>query len=78
MMTRTVVRRTDTVYEIHVTECLWEKPYRERNATDIGYATTCYSDFGAAKASNPNITLTRTKTLMQGYDSCDHCWTYSK
>lgn len=78
MMSRTIVRKTDTVYEINVTECLWERTYRKRNATDIGYATTCYSDFGSAKAANPYITLKRTKTLMEGHDCCNHCWTYSK
>lgn len=74
MMTRTIVEKNDKAYEIHVTECLWYQIFNERNATDIGYATVCYSDFPAAKAAHPRVSLERSKSLMQGNDCCNHRW----
>lgn len=74
MMTETVVRKTATVYEIHVTECLWKEAFAKRNATDIGFATVCYGDFIDAQNYHSKIKLYRTKTLMQGHDCCNHCW----
>jgi len=76
MMTSTVVEKTDNIYEIHVTECLWTQTFKERNATDIGYATICYSDFGSARAAHPQLSLERTKSLMEGHDCCNHRWTW--
>jgi len=74
MMTREIIERSEKAYEIKVSECLWAKTFQERNAADIGYATVCYSDFSAAKADHPKITLVRTKTIMQGHGYCDHRW----
>jgi predicted ArsR family transcriptional regulator len=40
-----------------------------------GYACYCADDFNIVKGFDPGITFTRTKTLMQGDDCCDHCYT---
>lgn len=74
VLTYDVVQDTDTAFEIHVTECLWAKTFREAGAADIGYATICQPDFAACQAFNPRIRMVRTQTLMQGDDCCDHCW----
>lgn len=76
MMTRNIIERSGKALEIKVSECLWAKTFQDRNAADIGYATVCYSDFSAAKASHPKITLVRTKTIMQGHGYCDHRWNW--
>ena len=76
MMTREIIEKSEKIYEMKVTECLWAKPFQERNSADIGYATVCYSDFSAAKAAHPKITLERTKTIMQGHGYCNHRWTW--
>ena len=76
MIVREEIERTDKVYEMKVTECLWYKIFQEKKATDIGYATVCYGDFSSAKAAHPKITLARTKSLMQGHDCCNHRWTW--
>ena len=76
MMTWKVIERTDTAYEMKVSECLWAKIFQERKAADIGYATVCHGDFASPKVAHPNITLRRTKTIMEGHGFCDHRWTY--
>jgi hypothetical protein len=69
---REVIEENDKVLELKITKCLWEKVYREANATDLGYALVCHTDFATAEAANQK--LIRTKTLMQGDDCCNHRW----
>ncbi len=74
VVTYKFVEETDKAAEARITECLWAKTFREMDAADIGYAAICYPDFAAAPAFNPKMKLTRTKTLMQGHDCCNHRW----
>ena len=73
-LTIDVIEETDHTREIRITECLWAKTMRELNLADIGYATICHSDYAHCQGFNPKMRLTRTKTLMQGDDCCDHRW----
>jgi hypothetical protein len=72
ILTYTIVDDTEKVLEWKFTECLFAKIFREANASDIGYATQCYGDYGFVEGFNPKIRLTFTKTLMQGHDCCNH------
>jgi hypothetical protein len=74
-LTWQMVEESEKVGEIKVTECLWAKTFRDAGAGDIGYALMCHGDFAAAPAFNPKMKMTRTKTLMQGHDCCNHRWT---
>ena len=76
VLTFTIVEDTEKVFEKKITECLFAKTFREANASDIGYATQCYGDYGHAEGFNPKIRLTLTKTLMQGDDYCNHRWVW--
>jgi hypothetical protein len=71
---REIVEDSNTAFELKITKCLWEKVYREVDATDLGYAIVCHPDF--AKAETCDQKLIRTKTLMQGHDCCNHRWIY--
>jgi len=73
---REVLELTDHVCEVKVTNCLWAKTFRSKNAGDIGYANSCYGDFAGATAFNPKLRLERTKTLMQGHDCCNFRYTW--
>jgi len=43
-------------------------------AGDVGFAFMCAYDIGFCQGLNPAIKFTRTKTLMQGDDCCDHTY----
>lgn len=78
VITYDVVEDTDETFEIKVTECLWAKTFRANDAQDIGHAAICHPDFAEALAFNPKMRMTRTKTLMQGHDCCNHHWTWEE
>jgi len=65
-----VVERSQEAFEYRVKKCLWATVFRNEQAADIGYAMICYPDYAVAKGLNPKLRLIRTKTLMQGDDSC--------
>jgi hypothetical protein len=62
VITNTFVEDSDKAQEWKITECLLAKTFREANASDIGYATICYWDYGFAEGFNPKKRFTRTKT----------------
>jgi hypothetical protein len=72
VLTREIVEDTPQAFELRVTECLWAKTFREMGAADIGYVLLCHTDYADCQVFNPRITLTRSKTLMQGDDCCNH------
>ena len=74
VLSYTLPERTETAVEARVTRCLWAQTFRAAEAPDIGYATLCHTDFFSGPAFNPKIRMTRTKTLMQGDDHCNHRW----
>lgn len=51
--------------------CIIAETWREWGAEDIGYLICCGPDFTTVAALHPNLSLERTKTLMQGDDCCD-------
>ena len=68
---------TDRVFEVKVTNCLWARTFRERDAGDIGYAAMCHGDFSSAAAYHSKLKLERTKTLMEGHDCCNQKFTWN-
>jgi hypothetical protein len=71
-----IIKDDSESLEFKCTECLWAKTFREAKASEIGYAGVCYQDYAMTKAFNPNLILTREKTLMQGDDCCNFKWTF--
>lgn len=69
-----IVEESASAFEIRVSQCLWAKTWRAQHAADIGYAVICHPDFAASAAFNAKLRMTRTKTLMQGHDCCNHRW----
>jgi hypothetical protein len=67
-----VVRAGPQAVEVKITECLWAKTYHVLSATEIGYWLICYRDYDDCQGFKPRITLTRSKTRIQGDDCCNH------
>jgi len=69
-----VVQQTAHFLQLKVAQCLYAEEMRQMNAADIGLAFYCAYDYGFCQGLNPQIEFTRTKTLMQGDDCCDHSY----
>jgi len=72
-LTAEVVEDTPAVFELNVSECVWELVFRDAGlAGEIGHAAVCNMDYTWPPAFNPAFRLERSKTLMQGHDCCNH------
>jgi hypothetical protein len=57
--------------DFNVTRCRYAEMYRELGLEDLGATLSCLRDFELARGFNPDIELTRTKTIMEGAAFCD-------
>lgn len=60
--------------EYRVTRCALADLLKDLNQPELAYALICAWDEGFCKGINPGITFTRTETLMQGNDCCNHTY----
>lgn len=65
-------------FKYNVTKCIWAHTFHKLGATELGFHTMCMGDYGIAKGLSPNVTLKRSKTLMQGDDCCDFRWVWKE
>ena len=55
----------------NVTRCKYAEMYRALGLADLGGSLSCQRDFALIEGFNPEITLERTQTLMEGASHCD-------
>jgi len=65
------LEQTETRFDWDVTRCAYAEMYEELGMADLGYELSCGRDFAMIKGFNPQMKLTRTKTVMQGDECCD-------
>ncbi len=54
-----------------VTHCGYAEMYKRLGISELGELLSCSRDFVFMEGFNPDIKLTRTKTIMEGADICD-------
>ena len=69
-----VEERTEECLRLRVTKCLFADEMLRLGAADIGDAFYCAYDYGFCQGLNPAIEFSRTRTLMNGDDCCDHTY----
>jgi hypothetical protein len=69
-----VVEDAPTRLSYRVTRCHLADAWRSAKAQELGFAYSCAWDFGFCRGLNPGMKFTRTKTLMQGDDCCNHSY----
>ncbi len=61
--------------QLRVTRCRWAEEMKQEGAAgELGYALVCAGDYGFCAGFNPAMKFSRTKTLMQGDDHCNHLY----
>jgi hypothetical protein len=66
-----VLELNDTHYSFNVTRCRYAEMYRALGIPELGALLSCNRDFSLVEGFDPEISLTRTQTLMQGAPCCD-------
>jgi hypothetical protein len=61
----------------HYTRCMWAEIFHELGEPELGLIL-CASDEPAVISYNPELAFTRTKTLMDGDELCDHIFYVKK
>jgi len=72
------IEQTGEVFSFNVTRCRYAELYEELGIAELGTSLSCARDFAMIKGFNPNITLKRTRTIMEGAEICDFRYEFQK
>ena len=73
-----VVEQSEQTFIFNVTRCRYAELYEELGLSGLGTVFSCARDFALIRGFNPEITLKRTKTIMEKAAYCDFCYTLNK
>ena len=65
------LERGEGRYAFNVTRCRYAEMYRALGIPELGALLSCNRDFSLIQGFNPEVTLERTQTIMQGAPFCD-------
>jgi hypothetical protein len=63
--------RSEGALSFNVTRCGYAEFFTSLGLTELGFLFHCNRDFAMVEGFNPEISLTRTQTIMQGASHCD-------
>ena len=66
-----VLEESEDVLSFNVTRCRYAELYDSLGIRDLGTIFSCARDFALIEGFNPDVSLTRTQTIMQGAPFCD-------
>lgn len=70
-----VLKETEKELYFDVTYCGYAEVYKKLGIQEYGYCLSCSRDEPFNEGFNPRISLTRTKTIMEGAELCDFRYT---
>ena len=70
-----IVAAGDDRLDFNVTRCRYAEFYKELGLADLGHLVHCSRDHAMIEGFNPDLTLTRTQTVMEGATHCDFRFT---
>ena len=71
-----VLQANDTRFDFDITRCRYAETYKEMGLGKIGHLLSCNRDGTFCEGYDPNITLERKQTIMQGAPCCTFRYTY--
>jgi predicted hydrocarbon binding protein len=66
-----VIEESEEVLSFNVTRCRYAELYDSLGLREIGTIFSCARDFALIEGFNPDVSLTRTQTIMEGAPFCD-------
>lgn len=66
-----VIEQTEEVFSFNVTRCRYAELYEKLGIRELGTALSCARDYALIEGFNPDVSLKRTQTIMEGAHHCD-------
>ena len=66
-----VLESNETRYSFNVTRCRYAEMYRALGIPELGAILSCNRDYSLIEGFNPDVSLVRTQTIMEGAACCD-------
>lgn len=63
--------QSQDAFALDVTRCRYAEFYKALGEPELGFLLVCTADFAVADGFGPDVSLTRTQTIMQGASHCD-------
>jgi len=73
-----VIEESEEVLSFNVTRCRYAELYASIGIDDLGTIFSCARDYALIEGFNPNVSLTRTQTIMEGAAFCDFRYRLNK
>lgn len=73
-----IIEQSATRLSFNVTHCRYADYYRDCHQGALGQILSCSRDFALIEGFNPDIKLTRTRTILGGESYCDFRYVYNK
>jgi hypothetical protein len=73
-----VIEASEDVLYFNVTRCRYSELYNSLGIGDLGTIFSCARDFALIEGFNPDVSLTRTQTIMEGAPFCDFRYCLNK
>lgn len=71
-----VIEASDTVFDFDITRCQYAETYQEMGLGKIGHLLSCNRDGTFCQGYDPNISLERKQTIMEGASCCTFRYRY--
>jgi len=66
-----VIEQTGKVFSFNVTRCRYAELYEKLGIRELGTTLSCARDYALIEGFNPDVSLKRTRTIMEGAQHCD-------
>ncbi len=66
-----VIEQTEETFSFNVTRCRYAELYEQLGIRELGSALSCARDYALIEGFNPDVSLKRTQTIMEGAPHCD-------
>jgi len=66
-----VIEQTEDVFSFNVTRCRYAELYENLGIRELGTTLSCARDYALIEGFNPDVSLKRTQTIMEGAPHCD-------
>ena len=73
-----VLKADDETFDFDITRCRYADSYKEMGLGKIGHLLSCNRDGTFCQGYDPNITLERKQTIMEGAPCCTFRYRYAK